>query len=319
MLMLEVYVSRKVKEAESTFSFELSSVSGAELPAFSAGAHVDVHVAPGLTRQYSLCNSPEDCSKYLIAVLHEPESRGGSRGMHLDVQEGSKLTLGMPRNLFTLDLSGDRYVLFAGGIGITPILAMAHTLVRNGKSFELHYCGRSIERLSFLGILNEAPFAGHVHVHVDNGTPEQRLDAAAVLAAPTPGDQFYICGPAGFMGYVQSTAKAQGWSDRQIHREDFTAPPVTADGNTAFEIELGRSGHVFEIPTNKTVLEVLLENDVEIESSCELGICGSCVTKVLAGKPDHRDQFMTDAEHARNDTFAPCCSRSLSQRLVLDL
>lgn len=317
--MLEVYVSKKIEEAVGTCSFELSAVNGADLPAFAAGAHVDVHVAPGLTRQYSLCNPPEDCSKYLIAVLHEPESRGGSRGMHLDVQEGSKLTIGTPRNLFALDLSGDHYVLFAGGIGITPILAMAHTLVRDGKSFELHYCGRSIERLSFLSLLNEAPFAGHVHVHVDNGAPAQRLDAGAVLAAPAPGTQLYMCGPSGFMGYVQSTAKGLGWSDIQIHREDFAATPASAEGNRAFEIELGRSGRVFEIPADKTVLEVLLENDVEVESSCEQGICGSCVTKVLAGTPDHRDQFMTDAERVQGDCFAPCCSRALSQRLVLDL
>jgi len=317
--MLEVYVSRKIVEAEGVCSFELSAVNGTALPDFSAGAHVDVHVAPGLTRQYSLCNSPEDSSKYLIAILHDPESRGGSRGMHLDVQEGSKLTIGTPRNLFALDLSGDHYVLFAGGIGITPILAMAHTLVRNGKSFELHYCGRSIERLSFLGVLNDAPFAGHVHVHCDDGAPQQRLDAGFVLAAPTAGTQLYMCGPSGFMGFLQSTAKAQGWSDMQIHREDFTAAPASAEGNTAFQIELGHSGRVLEIPADKTVLEVLLEHDVEVESSCEQGICGTCITKVLAGKPDHRDQFMTDAERARGDCFAPCCSRALSQRLVLDL
>lgn len=280
--MLEVYVSRKTEEAEGTCSFELSAVNGAALPAFAAGAHVDVHVAPGLIRQYSLCNAPDDCSKYTIAVLHEPESRGGSRGMHLDVQEGSKLTIGIPRNLFALDLSGDHYVLFAGGIGITPILAMAHTLVRNGKSFELHYCGRSIERLSFLDLLNRAPFAGRVHVHVDNGPEEQRLDAGTLLAAPAPGTQLYMCGPSGFMSYVQSTAKAQGWNDLQIHREDFAAAPISADGNTPFEIELIRSGRVFEIPVDKTALEVLIENDVEVESSCEQGICGSCVTKVLS-------------------------------------
>lgn len=239
--------------------------------------------------------------------------------MHGDVVEGTKLTIGAPRNLFDLDLGGDRYVLFAGGIGITPILAMAHALLAERKSFELHYCGRSIERLAFLELLNEAPFAEHLQVHVDNGPIEQRLDAAQILSSPAKGDQLYVCGPSGFMSHVQSTAKESGWEDQQIHREDFAAPPQVLEGDLPFEVELSRSGRVLEIPAQKTVLEVLLEHDVEIESSCEQGICGSCMIRVLAGEPDHRDQYMNASEHARNDCFTPCCSRSRSPRLVLDL
>ena len=239
--------------------------------------------------------------------------------MHADVTEGSILSIGSPRNLFDLDLSGERYVLFAGGIGITPILAMAHTLIAAGKHFELHYCGRSIERLAFLGILSESPFANHVRLHVDNGPCEQRLDAAQILANPAHGDQLYVCGPSGFMSHIQSTAKASGWSDEQVNREDFSAPSQFLEGDRPFEIELSRSGRVIEVPAQKTALEVLLEHDVVIESSCEQGICGSCVTRVLAGEPDHRDQYMNAVEHARNDSFTPCCSRSNSPRLVLDL
>lgn len=317
--MLEVYVSRKISEAEGVCSFELMPANGGQLPAFTAGSHVDVHVAPGFTRQYSLCNAPHERGRYLIAVLNEPASRGGSRGMHVDVAEGSKLSIGNPRNLFDLDLTGKRYVLFAGGIGITPILAMAHTLVAAEKHFELHYCGRSIERLAFIGLLKEAPFANYVHVHVDNGPVEQRLDAAQILAQPADGDQLYVCGPSGFMSHIQSTAKASGWSDQHIHREDFAAPSQVHEGDQPFEIELSRSGRVIEVPGQKSALEVLLEHNVEIESSCEQGICGACVTRVLAGEPDHRDQFMNAAEHARNDSFTPCCSRSRSPRLVLDL
>lgn len=317
--MLEVRVARKIAEAEGVCSFELAAANGAELPAFTAGSHIDVHVAPGIVRQYSLCNSPHERGRYLIAVLDEPASRGGSRGMHADVQEGSRLTIGAPRNLFDLDLGGDRYLLFAGGIGITPMLAMAHSLLAAGKRFELHYCGRSIERLAFLGLLNEAPFAKHLRVHVDNGPVEQRLDAARVLASPAQGDQLYVCGPAGFMSHIQATAKASGWSDRQLHREDFAAPPQVLEGDRAFEIELSRSGRVLQVPAQKTALEVLLAHDVAIESACEQGICGTCITRVLAGEPDHRDQYLDAAEHARNDSFTPCCSRSRSPRLVLDL
>lgn len=317
--MLDVCVSQKIIEAEGVCSFELRAANGAVLPAFTAGSHVDVHVAPGLVRQYSLCNSPDEKGRYLIAVLHEAESRGGSRGMHLDVAQGARLTIGAPRNLFDLDLSGERYLLFAGGIGITPILAMAHALLAAGKDFELHYCGRSLQRLAFLGLLESPRFAKHVRLHVDEGPAEQRLNAAQLLANPTQGDQLYVCGPGGFMAHVQSTAQACGWSDQQIHREDFAAPPQVQEGDAAFEVELARSGQVITVGAEQTVLEALLAHSIEIESSCEQGICGACITPVLSGEPDHRDQFMTAAEHARNDCFTPCCSRSNSPRLVLDL
>jgi vanillate O-demethylase ferredoxin subunit len=319
MLMLEVCVSRKTVEAEGVCSFELTAVSGAELPAFSAGSHVDVHVAPGVVRQYSLCNSPHEPGRYVIAVLQEPASRGGSLGMHSKIMEGSFLTIGMPRNLFNLDLSGERYLLFAGGIGITPILAMAHTLLAAGKNFELHYCGRSIERLAFIKLLNKSPFSERTRVHLDNGPDEQRLDAVHLLASPAGNDQLYVCGPSGFMSYIQATAKACGWRDQNIHREDFAAPVQVQEGDQPFEIELSRSGLVLEVPAQKTALEVLLEHNIEVESSCEQGICGSCTTRVLSGLPEHRDQYMSNAEHARNDSFTPCCSRSRSPRLVLDL
>lgn len=317
--MLEVCVSQKIIEADGVCSFELLAANGAALPAFTAGSHVDVHVAPGVVRQYSLCNSPQDQGRYVIAVLLETESRGGSRGMHLEVGQGARLTIGAPRNLFDLDLTGQRYLLFAGGIGITPILAMAHALIAAGKDFELHYCGRSAQRLAFVELLSSAPFSQHLRLHVDDGPVEQRFNAAQVLAGPAVGDQLYVCGPAGFMAHVQSTAQSCGWSDQQIHREDFAAPPQVLEGDRAFEVELARSGRVITVPARQTVLEVLLENAIEIDSSCEQGICGACMTGVLAGEPDHRDQFMTATEHARNDCFTPCCSRSNSPRLVLDL
>lgn len=317
--MLEVCVSRKIIEAEGVCSFELKALDGAQLPAFTAGAHIDVHVAPGLTRQYSICNAPQERERYVIAVLHEPESRGGSRGMHTTVAEGSSISIGNPRNLFELDLTGDRYLLFAGGIGITPILAMAHTLLAMGKDFELHYCGRSIERLAFLDTLSQPPYKEHLHVHVNNGQPGQALDAEKVLARPSRGDQLYCCGPSGFMSHIENTAKAQGWDDLQIHREDFAAKPQVVEGDSSFEIELRQSGQVFEVPADKTALEILIENGIEIESSCEQGICGACVTRVIEGTPDHRDQYMNASEHSQNNCFTPCCSRAHSKRLVLDL
>ncbi|MHA6195796.1 PDR/VanB family oxidoreductase [Pseudomonas wadenswilerensis] len=317
--MLEVRVSQKIIEADGICSFELVAANGAALPPFTAGAHVDVHVAPGVVRQYSLCNSPQQGDRYRIAVLHEAESRGGSRGMHEAIEEGSRLVIGAPRNLFDLDLTAERYLLFAGGIGITPILAMAYTLVEAGKAFELHYCGRSAGRLAFLELLGSPLFGRHLRLHVDDGPLEQRLDAARVLASPGGADQLYVCGPAGFMNHVQDSARACGWRDAQIHREDFAATPQVREGDQPFEVELARSGRVFAIPAGQTVLDVLLENAVDIDSSCEQGICGACVTPVLCGVPEHRDQFLDAAQQARNDCFTPCCSRSRSARLVLDL
>lgn len=317
--MLDVCVSQKIIEADGVCSFELLAVDGTVLPAFSAGSHIDVHVAPGVVRQYSLCNSPRETGRYQIAVLHDPQSSGGSRGMHLEIEQGARLTIGTPRNLFDLDMTGERYLLFAGGIGITPILAMAHALAAAGKDFELHYCGRSLSRLAFVDVLSGPPFRDRLQLHVDDGPAEQRFKAMEVLGHVSPGDQLYVCGPSGFMAHVESSAKACGWSDRQLHREDFAAAPQTQEGDHPFEIELARSGRVFTVPARQTVLEVLLENAIDVESSCEQGICGACVTPVLAGEPDHRDQFMTAAEHARNDCFTPCCSRSHSPRLVLDL
>lgn len=317
--MLEVKVTRKHQEAEGICSFELSRVDGEPLPAFTACAHIDVHVAPGLTRQYSLCNPPQERHRYVIAVLREPASRGGSHGMHELLQVGGTLAIGEPRNLFELVPDADRYLLFAGGIGITPILAMAWSLAHQGRAFELHYCSRSAERAAFVRQLAEAPFANRVHTHFDDGSPGQKLDVAAVLGKPLAGQHVYVCGPGGFMDFILGAAATFGWPAEQVHREYFAVPQPAHDANQAFEVELARSGRVLEIPADKSVFEVLDAAGVQIDTSCEQGICGCCLTRVMAGIPDHRDQFMTDAERALNNQFTPCCSRSRSPRLVLDL
>lgn len=317
--MLQVNVSRKANEAEGICSFELSPVNGETLPPFEAGAHIDVHVPGGLIRQYSLCNDPRERNRYLISVLKEPSSRGGSEAMHLVVVQGDKLTISAPRNLFKLDQSAARHLLFAGGIGITPILAMAYELNHQGADFELHYCFRSSERAAFVKALADTPFADRVVLHDDSGPQEQKLNAAALLDTVDEGRHLYVCGPAGFMNHVLETGAAAGWQQERMHREFFAGQTIDQDSNSSFEVVLARSGKTFEVPADRTVFEVLDEAGVEIETSCEQGVCGTCVTRVLEGIPDHRDQFMTADEHARNDCFTPCCSRAKSPRLVLDL
>lgn len=317
--MLNVIVTGKTCEAEGICSFELSATDGTVLPPFEAGAHIDVHLADGLVRQYSLCNDPRERQRYLISVLKDPQSRGGSQAMHEQILTGQILTISAPRNLFALEPTASRHLLFAGGIGITPMLAMVYALAPQEVPFELHYCFRSSERAAFLPLLAQAPFAERVILHDDSGTQAQKLDAAALLASPDAGSHLYVCGPGGFMSHVIETAKHAGWPAHRVHREFFAAAPINHSADSAFEVELARSGQIFHIPADRSVFEVLDEAGVAIDSSCEQGICGSCVTRVLSGIPEHRDQFLSAAEQAANDQFTPCCSRARTPRLVLDL
>lgn len=317
--MLQVQVFRKKVEAIDILSFELRAVGAGDLPAFSAGAHIDVHMPNGIIRQYSLCNSPQERHRYVIGVLKDPASRGGSVSMHDDVEVGAHISISEPRNLFPLDEGGEKHLLFAGGIGITPILAMAHALHQRGANFELHYCYRASDRAAFIDYLKAADFSGRVYLHDDSGSDDQRINASALLENPHPGSHLYVCGPSGFMNYILETAAKHCWPEPQVHREFFAGAPVSHDGDQPFEVELAKSGKVFQIPADRTVFDVLDECGIEIPSSCEQGVCGACITRVVGGVPDHRDQFMTAAEHALNDQFTPCCSRSKSPRLVLDL
>jgi vanillate O-demethylase ferredoxin subunit len=317
--MLQVNVTRKAGEAEGICSFELCAADGGTLPAFEAGAHIDIHIADGLIRQYSLCNDPEERHRYLISVLKDPSSRGGSRAMHEQVRSGQTLTISAPRNFFPLDRSAQRHLLFGGGIGITPMLAMAWELSHQGADFALHYCFRSSQRAAFVEMLAQTRFADRITLHDDSGPQTQKLDAPALLATPDAATHLYVCGPAGFMNYILDAAQNAGWSQDRVHKEFFAADPIDQTADVPFEVELASSGQVFRIPVERTVFEVLDEAGIAIESSCEQGVCGTCVTRVLKGIPEHRDTFLTEAEHAANDRFTPCCSRARSSRLVLDL
>lgn len=315
---LMVRVDRRIDEAEGVCGFELVSDQGVALPAFTAGAHIDVQVAPGIIRQYSLCNDPAQTSHYRIAVLRETASRGGSVGMHERVHVGDTLKVSAPKNHFPL-VRAKRSLLLAGGIGVTPILAMAQTLHASGNAFDLHYCGRSASRMAFVEHLGQSPFAAQVHVHTDDGVPEQKFDAAQLLAQPSEDTHLYVCGPAGFMSHVLETAHRLGWPDAQLHREYFAGTATATDSDADFEVRVASTGLTCKVPAGKSVIEVLLSHGVEVPVSCESGVCGTCLTRVLDGMPDHRDTFLTDAERAANDQFTPCCSRALSPLLVLDL
>jgi vanillate O-demethylase ferredoxin subunit len=317
--VLEVRIVRRHVEAEDILSFELQRADGSPLPPYSAGAHVDVHLPGGLVRQYSLCSSEGMHSRYTIGVLKEPSSRGGSKALHESVQVGDKLTISEPRNKFTLDVHARRSLLFAGGVGITPILAMADELARDGRDFELHYCARSRGRMAFVERITSSPWAAKASLHFDDGAPEQRLDATRVLDAPADDAHVYVCGPGGFMNHVLGAGRALGWQEARLHREYFVAEPVDHAADKPFELELRRSGRTVFVPADISAASALANAGVEIPLSCEQGVCGTCLTRVLAGTPDHRDFYLTEEEHQRNESFTPCCSRSLTPRLLVDL
>jgi vanillate O-demethylase ferredoxin subunit len=318
MSTIDVKVIRKTREAEDICSFELAGIDGKPLPAFSAGSHIDVHAGDGMVRQYSLCNNPEERHRYLIAVLRDPTSRGGSIAMHERVYEGDVIRISEPKNHFPL-VYAKRSLLFAGGIGVTPILCMAERLAQINADFEMHYCCRSIERTAFHHRIKASSYADKVHFHFDAGPDEQKLKAAEVLARPDPGTHLYVCGPTGFIDHVINTAKSLSWSSEQIHLEYFGAAPADTTGDTAFTVQIASTGKSYTVPADRSVVQVLAENGIDIPISCEQGVCGTCITRLLSGTPDHRDMYFTDEEREKNDQFTPCCSRSTSGALVLDL
>lgn len=316
---LQVKVTTKQVVAQDIAAFELAPLHGGPLPAFAAGSHIDVHLPGGLVRQYSLVDLPDPANRYRIGVLRDPASRGGSAALIDQVKVGDTLEISAPRNHFALAPAATQSLLFAGGIGITPILCMARELVRQGKAFDLHYCGRALTRMAFLDELRDGSFDDHVQVHADDGSPGQQLDARAAIGAPGPGRHLYVCGPTGFMDHVLGTARALGWPEAQLHREYFAAAPIDHSADGPFEVVLQRSGRVIAVGAAQSAAQALLDAGVDVMLSCEQGVCGTCITKVVGGTPDHRDMYFTDAEHARNDCFTPCCSRSRTPQLVLDL
>ncbi|MGV3572909.1 MAG: PDR/VanB family oxidoreductase [Ramlibacter sp.] len=316
--MIPVKVLRKQQEAVGIASFELGRPDGLALPPFSAGSHIDVQVPGGLTRQYSLCNDAVEQHRYRIAVLRDPASRGGSVAMHDALNEGDTLLISEPRNHFPL-VHARRTLLFAGGIGVTPLLCMAQRLQSIGADFTLHYSSRSPDRTAFRDEIAASAFAGRVRFHHDDGDAAQKLDLRAELGAPDAGTHLYVCGPTGYIDFVVKTAKEAGWAADHIHLEYFGAAPQDTSGDGSFQVKIASSGQVYDIGAEETVVHALQKHGVEILVSCEQGVCGTCITRVLEGECDHRDLYFTDEEKAKHDQFTPCCSRAKSKVLVLDL
>lgn len=307
----------KTAEAADICSFELADPKGKALPPFSAGSHIDVHLPNGLIRQYSLCNDAGEMHRYLIGVLREPDSRGGSVYLHDEVTVGDRLEVSLPKNHFPLMHSARHSLLIAGGIGITPILCMAERLANSGADFNMRYCARSREHAAFVDRIQRSAFAGRVHFHFsDRG---ERLDIAALLAQCGTETHLYVCGPNRFMDAVLEAARTQGWTEERVHREYFAAAEHDSAQDSAFDVRIASSGRVFHIPKDRTVVSVLAEHGIDIPVSCSQGVCGTCLTHVIEGEVAHHDMILSSEERAKNEQFTPCCSRSVGPMLVLDL
>ncbi len=314
---LRVVVRRSASQGQGVLVLDLAAADGGELPPFEAGAHVDLHLGEGLVRQYSLCGDPADRQVYRLGILKDPNSRGGSIAAHERLSEGTMVEIGLPRNLFPLEAGAGRSILVGGGIGVTPMIAMAHALHAAGKPFELHYCGRSQASCAFLDELAAAPFAASVHTHFDDAGDAQRLDLKAVLAGTDSTTHLYVCGPSGFMEWVIAESGRRGLAPAQIHKEYFQVEQPS--GGKAFDVRLKKSGKTVHVAGDQTIVDALAGIGIKIKVSCEQGVCGTCLCNVLEGTPDHRDVFLTDEEKADNDQILLCCSRALSDTLVLDL
>jgi len=312
---ITVVVRRKWTSADGVIGFELAARDG-HLPTFQPGAHIDVHLPNGMTRQYSITNGPGELMSYVIGVKQESASKGGSKVLVETVREGDLLSISEPRNNFPLRRDAIRTVLIAGGIGITPLLSMARFLDKSSLNYELHYFTRAGETTAFRSELE----ALHGKVIFHTGLPREEIGVtiASALGQWSMAQHVYVCGPGAMLETVRDTAAAQGWPEESVHFEYFKNDKVI-DDTSAFDVELARSAMTLHIPSGRTILEVMRENGLSVPSSCEQGACGTCLTGVIEGEVDHQDVYLNKSEKASNTCMMTCVSRAKSKRLVLDI
>lgn len=302
-------------EAVGVVSVTLERPDGRELPAWQPGAHLDLHLPGAITRQYSLCGRTADARTWRVAVLREPNGRGGSAAVHDILRPGDMMQVRGPRNNFALADSPD-YLFIAGGIGITPLLPMIDAAEAAGARWRLMYGGRTRSSMAFLDVL--AAYGERVEVWPQDELGLLDLDAA--LGQPRPDTLVYCCGPEPLLAAVEQAC--HHWPGAALHVERFAPKPqplADAGAEAGFEVVLERSGRCIQVPPGCSVLEALEVEGVDAPNSCREGICGTCETKVLEGIPDHRDSLLSEEERSANTTMMICVGRGLSARLVLDL
>lgn len=311
-------------EGRGINSYEFVDPDGHDLPPFSAGAHIDILLEGGHIRQYSLCNSPLDRHRYVIAVLCDEKGRGGSKLLHQTLRVQDKVTVSAPRNNFALADQASKVILLAGGIGITPLKSMAHQLAVSGVAFDLHYCAKDSSCAAFGPEITGLGEAATTHFHYDRGNPADGLDIAGLLRQYEDGVHLYYCGPPGFMKACQ--AASAHWPSGSVHFEHFQAPSepqATSPGSQAagpdgsFTVQLSSTGETLRVAPEQSLVDALADAGKPIETSCVSGLCGTCKVHYLSGDVDHRDFILSDEEHKHYLTA--CVSRARSGVVVLDL
>jgi vanillate O-demethylase ferredoxin subunit len=314
--LYDVVVKNRHVEGGNIAVMEFESATSTTLPKVEAGAHIDVHLPNGMVRQYSLCQNPNDEGKFRLGILRDPESRGGSVSAFDEIKDGMQIQVSEPKNLFPL-LKAKHSVLIGGGIGITPLITMAYQLAHEGTSFELHYCGASPEKCAFVDEIKNGELAKHTTFHFKSEGASHRAFFESAIKDIDLESHIYTCGPVGFMDWVINLATTHDFPEQQIHKEYFQVETDTS--GDSFEVVAERSEKIIMVEAGETILQALAKEGIEIEMSCEQGVCGTCMCDVIEGEPDHRDVYFTDEEKASNEQILVCCSRSKTSRLVLDI
>lgn len=316
--LLQAWVHSLRHEADDTISIDLRPLGTGEFPAFEAGAHIDLHLPNGLTRSYSLCNNAQERHRYVVAVLKDRASRGGSRCVHEQLRVHLPITLSAPRNHFALQAGASHTVLVAGGIGVTPLLCMAQHLKDSGQGFEFVYLARSRASAAFVADIAALGVPVTWHFDDEQGGPP---NLAALLArrAASATEHYYACGPARMLDQFEATCTALGHANAHIERFSAVALASAPEAQKTYTVELRRSGKTFDVTPDTSLHQRLLDLQVKVPFSCEAGLCGACETRVLEGEVAHRDSVLTASERASHRVMLVCVSGCKSARLVLDL
>jgi ferredoxin-NADP reductase len=318
MSTLQAFVQQMRHEADGVVSVELRPVGGGAFPAFDAGAHIDLHLANGLVRNYSLLNEPGETHRYVIGVLRDRASRGGSRYVHEQLRVGMTLAIAAPRNNFALHEDAEHSVLIAGGIGITPILCMVRRLRELRRPFELIYLARSRASAAFLEELRRLDVPLKTHFDDEAGGPPV-LRALLAPHAPRAGLHLYACGPTPLLDAFEKHCAEAGHENAHIERFAAIEHAPSADARKSYVVRLVKSGKSFTVTPDKSLLDQLLEAGLDVDHSCCEGVCGTCQTRVVEGIPDHRDSVLTAKEQASNQMMMVCVSGCKTETLALDL
>ncbi len=312
---IPVQITRAEKIADGIHLFEMRHKDGEELPAFTAGSHINLRVPNGLMRKYSLCSDPADRSHYRVAIKREDNGRGGSIYLIDNTKVGDEWMISAPDNAFALPQRGDNFIFIAGGIGITPFIAMIHALKDDpAKKFKLYYCSRTPEMTAFRDELSAPELKGKVVFHYDGGDPSKGLDLWPIVEERKNREHIYCCGPRGLMEAVRDATGH--WTPTSIHFEAFSESDARRPDDQPFKVKLNSTGEVIDVPAGTTILEAMRAHGKDVPSSCESGTCGTCRTKLLAGEVDHRDLVLTEKE--RDSQIMICVSRAKTPDITID-